>query len=69
MQDLKLVINGKASFVQQEANISGVIAQYKLDPEAVVVEVNGVIISQDEWLGFRFNDGDKVELVGFVGGG
>ena len=33
------------------------------------VEVNGVFVKKDEYAAYVLNDGDKVEVVNFVGGG
>ena len=35
----------------------------------IAVEVNGVIVKKDEYAAYVPNDGDKVEVVNFVGGG
>ena len=35
----------------------------------IAVEVNGRIIKKDEYSSTQLNDGDKVEVVNFVGGG
>lgn len=39
------------------------------NPDRVAVEVNGVIIKKSEYAEAVLCDGDKVEIVCFVGGG
>lgn len=41
--------------------------QYK--PDRVAVEVNGSIVKKMDYEKYILNDGDKVEIVCFVGGG
>lgn len=40
---------------------------YRLD--RIAVEVNGKIIKKADYDLFKINDGDKIEIVSFVGGG
>lgn len=40
-----------------------------LDPLNVVAEINGDIVKRVDWPQRELADGDKVELVNFVGGG
>jgi thiamine biosynthesis protein ThiS len=41
----------------------------KLTPEKVVMELNGAIIKNANLASQQLQDGDKIELVSFVGGG
>ena len=45
------------------------LAQLKLKPELVVVELNLNILKRDELAGAALTEGDRVEIVHFVGGG
>jgi sulfur carrier protein len=40
-----------------------------LAPGALVVELNGQIIKQQQWAETQLNSGDRLELLSFVGGG
>jgi len=41
----------------------------KIDSGRVIVEINLSIVRKSEYSTFRLHDGDKVEIVNFVGGG
>lgn len=49
--------------------LSALIASLGLDPGMVVAEVNGEIVKRSDFSVRALSDGDKVELVRFVGGG
>jgi thiamine biosynthesis protein ThiS len=46
-----------------------VIEQLELRPDRVAVELNSEIAPRTEWPELAIKDGDRVEIVHFVGGG
>jgi thiamine biosynthesis protein ThiS len=40
-----------------------------MKPDRVAVELNRDIVTRDRWADTALNDGDKLEMVHFVGGG
>jgi thiamine biosynthesis protein ThiS len=40
-----------------------------MKPDRVAVELNRELIPRDQWPSTRLSDGDKLEIVHFVGGG
>jgi sulfur carrier protein len=66
---LPVTINGKSCSVPQGATIRTHLAGLGIDPPHVVVEVNGVIVKKEKFEKHLINDGDKLEIVRFVGGG
>ncbi|MGH9761452.1 MAG: sulfur carrier protein ThiS, partial [Blastocatellia bacterium] len=51
------------------AVITDLIAALDLKPERVAVELNGRIIRKTAWAETVLNEGDRLEIVHFVGGG
>ena len=45
------------------------VSSYNLNPQAVVIERNGVIAQKEAWATITLHDGDQVEIISFVGGG
>jgi sulfur carrier protein len=45
------------------------LKKLQIDPGRVIVEINLSIVRKSEYSTFRLNDGDRVEIVNFVGGG
>ena len=66
---IKAVINGKEAEVKKDSTLADVITLYKLNPERVVAEINGNVLTRDKYADTLVNNGDKVELINFVGGG
>ncbi|MEN0643160.1 sulfur carrier protein ThiS [Alkalicoccobacillus gibsonii] len=65
---MNINVNGQSiSFEGQ--TLEDLVIQYKLEPELIVTEVDGEIISREERGAKQLQDGMKIELVHFVGGG
>ena len=66
---MTVVVNGNDTQVSDGLAISGLIEALALKPERLAVELNRRIIRRSEWDSTRLSEGDKVEIVNFVGGG
>lgn len=69
---VKFMVNGKdVSFPRRDhpRTVVNLLAALGVDPAGVVAEVNGVIVRRSAWETHGLADGDRVELVSFVGGG
>ena len=69
---MKLLINGKEqSFLElgSSPTLTDLIAHLKLTGDRVAVEHNGQIVSRSDWASNSLSEGDKLEIVHFVGGG
>lgn len=69
MSRMQLEINGKHREVEAGRSVAGLLADLELDPRLVVVELNREIIRRDEIENVALSDGDRLEIVHFVGGG
>jgi sulfur carrier protein len=50
-------------------NVADLLKSFQLQGRIVVVERNGKIILKEQYDKQPVNDGDKIEIVHFVGGG
>jgi thiamine biosynthesis protein ThiS len=66
---MQLVINGDTRRVERSETVEQLLAELGLDPRAVVVELNRVIIRRPALASTTLGEGDCVEIVHFVGGG
>lgn len=66
---MKLVINGEERDVANVATLAALIAQLGMKADRVAVELNREIVSRPSWEGTPLRDGDRLEIVHFVGGG
>lgn len=66
---MTVLVNGAERSVRQPATLLDLLRQFDLDPRAVVVELNRELIRRPTLSSTVLRDGDRVELVHFVGGG
>ena len=68
---LVVVLNGQERMLEigQAASLTEVVAALGLKPDRVAVEHNGEIARRSAWEGIEVRNGDKLEVVHFVGGG
>lgn len=66
---MKIVLNGKTVGVEQGLSIADLVMRKKLNPDAVIVEINHELIKAKDWPARKLKDYDQVEILQFVGGG
>lgn len=66
---IRLQVNGKPVELDTETPLPDYLAKLGVDPRAVAVEHNGVIIERASFAQTVLRDGDMVEIVRMVGGG
>lgn len=67
-QPVQLTVNGRPMTVQSRT-LTALLRLLDVKDFAVVAEVNGHIVPRENFACLLLNEGDKVELVRFVGGG
>ncbi len=66
---MKLIINGEDRSFEGPLTLQGLIEQLGIKTDRVAVELNRELASRGEWGGIELADGDRLEIVHFVGGG
>lgn len=69
MSELTVMINGEQRRVPGPATAQSLLEHLGLDPRGVVVELNEEIVRRPQLGGTVIDDGDRIEVVHFVGGG
>lgn len=69
MNPMNITINGQKKSLASSQNLEEIVKLFSLTPGVLIAEVNGTIIKKNQWNEINVNDGDTIELVGFVGGG
>jgi len=69
MNDLRLTVNGEARAAAPGTTVSGLLAAMGVDPTRVAVERNQDVVPRRTWTEAALKDGDRIEIVAFVGGG
>lgn len=69
---MNLLINGhprEFPNLSSGATVQDLLTALALKADRVAVEHNGSIVSRNSWTATPISDGDKFEIVHFVGGG
>jgi sulfur carrier protein len=66
---MRLTVNGEIIEKSNAETVMELLDELQIEPLQVAVEVNLSIVKKADYSAFRLNDGDKVEIVNFVGGG
>jgi sulfur carrier protein len=67
---MKLVVNGRDVDVSEGINVSQLLIERKVKmPDMVSVELNETVLQRVEFETTRLREGDRVELLYFMGGG
>jgi thiazole synthase len=69
MNELRLTVNGEKRAAAPGTTVSGLLTAMGVDPARVAVERNEDVIPRKTWAEAALADGDKIEIVAFVGGG
>lgn len=65
----RITVNDTAREYPDPLSVADLLKQLRTDPKRVAVEVNGDVAPREEHAARRLADGDRVEIVGPVGGG
>lgn len=66
---MNLILNGEPHAVAGIVNVAGLVADLGLDPRKVAVERNLEIVPRSAYARTALVDGDRIEIVHFIGGG
>jgi sulfur carrier protein len=66
---MRVEINGESREVDPDSTVAALLHTLGLDNRPVAVERNAVIVPRAEHAATRLVEGDRLELVQFVGGG
>jgi sulfur carrier protein len=66
---VKISLNGETVDVREAKTIAELIERYQLQPQAILVEHNGLALHRHEWPKCRLGEGDRIEFIRVVAGG
>lgn len=69
LEKMNIVVNGEPRELAAGATIGEILSEMQLQPEAVVVEVNATILEPRVVSRHQLREGDRIEIIRFVGGG
>ncbi|NLW81979.1 MAG: sulfur carrier protein ThiS [Desulfovibrionales bacterium] len=66
---MRVIVNGREMMLDGGLSLRDLIASVHADPAVVVAELNRNIVPSSAFSETMLQDGDRVELLSFVGGG
>lgn len=66
---IEVTINGDVHNIEGGQNLTDLLVGLKLDPSKVAVERNLEIVPKTTYQDIMVQDGDRLEIVHFIGGG
>jgi sulfur carrier protein len=68
-RSMRIVLNGESRDVAEACSIASLLVDLKIRSTQVAVEVNLHIVERGAFGDTALRDGDRVEVIGFIGGG
>ncbi|HWT02845.1 MAG TPA: sulfur carrier protein ThiS [Pyrinomonadaceae bacterium] len=62
-------VNGEQRDVPDSVTLAGLVRHLSLAPERLAIELNQRVVRRPDWPETTLKEGDRVEIVHFVGGG
>ncbi|HET6861744.1 MAG TPA: sulfur carrier protein ThiS [Pyrinomonadaceae bacterium] len=66
---MQVYVNGDSKELTEGASLADLITQLDLPAQRIAVEHNRTVVRRSQWDSTVLGDGDRVEIVHFVGGG
>lgn len=66
---MHIQVNGESRQVHEEINVTGLLRDLQLNVERVAVEINLEILDRRDFDARTLQEGDRIEILSFIGGG
>lgn len=66
---IRILVNGEEQRLPVRANVMYLLKQLDIAPERIAIEINLTVIDRADYHERIFCEGDKVEIISFIGGG
>jgi len=66
---ISIIINGEERFIESDTSIKTLVEKLDLDIKKIAIEKNYEIIMPENFGDDVLMDGDRIEIVHFIGGG
>ncbi len=66
---MKIKLNGEDYTIDKQVSIKELLHDLDVQPQGVAVELNLKIVKKNKYSECQIKDGDRIEIVSFVGGG
>lgn len=62
-------LNGESREVRERSMLDDLVKDLSLEPTRIAIELNQQVVRRDHWARTTLAEGDRIEIVHFVGGG
>ena len=69
MSKVKIILNGEEKFLSRKMTVAELVNELNLDLKKIAVEKDLEIIAQNQFDEVIIDEGSRVEIVHFIGGG
>lgn len=69
MSEINISVNGEVRDIPVGLDLDRLLDFFTLPKQRIAIELNDTVVRRIEWPRTFVNDGDKIEIVHFVGGG
>jgi len=66
---INIRLNGEVRDIDIGLDLVRLLEHFSLPSQRIAVELNGTVVRRSDWPGTQVKDGDRIEVVHFVGGG
>lgn len=66
---MRIEVNGEQREVPAAISLKGLVEHLSLPAERLAVELNRKVVRRADWQNTTLSEGDRLEIVHFVGGG
>ena len=66
---MRIEVNGESREVEQGTTLAELVQQLALVPARLAIERNREVVRRADWPQTELSEGDRIEIVHFVGGG
>lgn len=66
---IKVFLNGKNKTIDEKTNLNLLLKELSIESNKVAIEINGVVVSKNDYEKKIIRTNDKIEIVHFIGGG
>lgn len=66
---MKIIANGIEEQISDGLSILAFLEEKRINTATIVIERNEEIVKRDTWQNIELCEGDRLEIVSFVGGG
>lgn len=66
---MRIEVNGEPRDVADKIRLVDLVKDLSLSPDRVAIELNKQVVRRADWPGIIVAEGDRIEIIHFVGGG